>query len=447
MDIPTTTGIPATKPAALARDSTDHHAPTFAAPSAAGAVNTGPAVNTGVNTPARRVHADPVHPAPVHRDVHAEPVQESGVHHGDKQIHKAERALSIGTWLIVFGAMLYSVLTVTPLMAKHTPDGWEWTAPILPLVVDAAVVIVVRLDSVLARLDGDGGGWPVVLRWMTGIMTLALNTADSALKHDKAGVAVHAVAPLLLIVTAETGLAYRRAITAALTTAQTAEQTRRQAEHAARQKAARESALAAERKEQAEREARERELREQREHAERLASEERQRAELQAEQARHEAEAAAQQAELARQETQRQAEITRQAEIAAHLQELELQQQQEEAAARERERHEREREQARAEAERQQAEAERVTREREQRQAEAHRREREREQQRTEQVQQQRAELLAAAPVTDKLPEDQALRVVQAAFEAGLSVRAAAARCGWSIGWVNNRFQELRNAA
>ncbi len=48
-------------------------------------------------------------------------------------------------------------------------------------------------------------------------MTLALNTADSALKKDLVGVAVHSVAPLLLIVTAETGLAYRRAIAHAVT--------------------------------------------------------------------------------------------------------------------------------------------------------------------------------------------------------------------------------------
>ncbi|MGW6567800.1 DUF2637 domain-containing protein, partial [Streptomyces sp. NPDC054975] len=76
------------------------------------------------------------------------------------QIRSAERALSVGTWLIVGGAMLYSILTVTPLMAAHTPDKWDWTASILPLVVDAAVVIVVRLDAVLARLGGNGGRWP-----------------------------------------------------------------------------------------------------------------------------------------------------------------------------------------------------------------------------------------------------------------------------------------------
>ncbi|HET8762177.1 MAG TPA: hypothetical protein VFM12_02115, partial [Gemmatimonadales bacterium] len=109
------------------------------------------------------------------------------------QTRSAERALSGGTWLIVCGAMLYSILTVTPLMAEHTADEWAWTAPILPLVVDAAVVIVVKLDDVLARLGGHGGRWPVALRWMTGLMTLALNTADSALKKDLVGVAVHAV--------------------------------------------------------------------------------------------------------------------------------------------------------------------------------------------------------------------------------------------------------------
>jgi hypothetical protein len=76
------------------------------------------------------------------------------------QIRSADRALSVGTWLIVAGAMLYSILTVTPLAAEHTPDEWDWTAPILPLVVDAAVVIVVRLDAVLARLGGRGGRSP-----------------------------------------------------------------------------------------------------------------------------------------------------------------------------------------------------------------------------------------------------------------------------------------------
>ncbi|MER6954471.1 DUF2637 domain-containing protein [Streptomyces sp. NPDC000618] len=305
-------------------------------------------------------------------------------------IRSAERALSAGTWLIVAGAMLYSILTVTPLASAHTPDKWDWTAPILPLVVDAAVVIVVRLDAVLARLGGDGGRWPIVLRWMTGCMTLALNVADSALKNDLVGVAVHAVAPLLLIVTAETGLAYRRAITAAV--------------------------LALEVKQQAEREARERAANERREETARRAREEREHAAaLAREQREHET-------RMAREQTER------------------------EAAAR---REEREREQARAEAE--QESRERSQREREQRERERERREREaaehaeREQrERAKQERRERAALLEGLPVNTKLPEDHARRIVAAAVAEGVSVRRAADLCGWSVGWVSTRYAELR---
>ncbi|MEU5192320.1 DUF2637 domain-containing protein [Streptomyces klenkii] len=318
------------------------------------------------------------------------------------QVRSAERALSVGMWLIVGGAMLYSVLTVTPLMAAHTPRAWVWTAPILPLVVDAAVVIVVRLDSVLARLGGRGGRWPVALRWMTGVMTLALNVGDSALHHDAVGVAVHAVAPLLLIVTAETGLAYRRAIAAAVAALKAEERSEREA----REQAAddREEAAA-----QRGREAREHEARlarEQREHEAALAREE------------------AERQERARREEQERAEAWAREERA------------------ERERREREREQQQREREqRERAAAE--TREREARKrAEQERRER---QERAEQAERERAALLAAGRATEKQSEDRARAIVRAAFDAGLPVRAAAELTGWSTGWVNSRYQELRD--
>ncbi|WP_421110836.1 DUF2637 domain-containing protein [Streptomyces sp. NEAU-S77] len=319
------------------------------------------------------------------------------------QIRSAERALSVGTWLIVAGAMLYSVLTVTPLAAEHTPDKWDWTAPILPLVVDAAVVIVVRLDAVLARLGGHGGRWPVALRWMTGCMTLALNVADSALKKDLVGVAVHSVAPLLLIVTAETGLAYRRAITAAVT----ALEAERRAEREAREKAA------AERREAADRRARE-----EREHAAMLAREQRE----------HEA-------GLAREQAER--------EERARREEWERAEARERAEREDRERREHEREQREREREHHEREAaQRRENERREREAAARREQRERE----ERAERERAALLAAGPAAEKFPEDRARATVQAAFAAGLAVRAAAELCGWSVGWVSTRYQELRDA-
>ncbi|MFF5407748.1 DUF2637 domain-containing protein [Streptomyces misionensis] len=310
----------------------------------------------------------------------------NGVH-----IRSAEKALSVGTWLIVAGAVLYSVLTVTPLAAAHTPARWAWTAPILPLVVDAAVVIVVRLDAVLARLGGHGGRWPIVLRWMTGCMTLALNVADSALKKDLVGVAVHAVAPLLLIVTAETGLAYRRAITAAV---KRLEEERR-AERERAEQSARERAEAA--RQQA---------REEREHAATLAREQRE----------HEARLAR---EAAEREERRQ------------LREQEERRAREAAEREERERREREREQR---------EQERLKREQQARQrAEAEQRER------AEQAARERAALLERGPADSKLPEDEARRIVAAAFESSLSVRQAAELCGWSVGWVSSRYAEHRD--
>ncbi|MET9107013.1 DUF2637 domain-containing protein [Streptomyces zhihengii] len=318
------------------------------------------------------------------------------------QIRSAERALSVGTWLIVAGAMLYSILTVTPLMAAHTPAGWKWTAPILPLVVDAAVVIVVRLDSVLARLGGDGGRWPVVLRWLTGCMTLALNVTDSALKNDLVGMAVHAVAPLLLIVTAETGLAYRRAITAAVTRLE-AEQ---RAEREAQEQAARERREAAQTQARQEREHAATEAREQREHEARLAREQT---------AREEAARAAERAEKAERE---------QAEREAR----EHREQMREHQQRERERLAREAEQRR--------EAERLASE----QA-AHRQQ----QETAEREARERAELLAGGPVSEKQTEDVARRIVAAAFAEGLSIRTAVELCGWSLGWVTARYQELRD--
>jgi hypothetical protein len=318
------------------------------------------------------------------------------------QVRSAERALSVGTWLIVFGAMLYSVLTVTPLMAAHTPKKWDWTAPILPLVVDAAVVIVVRLDSVLARLGGHGGRWPIALRWMTGCMTLALNVANSALAKDLVGVAVHSVAPLLLIVTAETGLAYRRAITTALA----AVEDRQRAEREAAQQAAEERREAAERRQREEREHAAQREREQREHELNMAREATEREERRRREEREAAEARERQEREERERRER-----------AHEQQRREREQAERQAAERRERERRERAE-REQAERQQAEA---------------RRERERE------------ELLSAGPATEKLPEDRARRIVTAAFEAGMPVRAAAELCGWSVGWVSTRYQEQRD--
>ncbi|WP_368666576.1 DUF2637 domain-containing protein [Kitasatospora sp. MBT63] len=218
---------------------------------------------------------------------------------------------------------------------------------------------------------------------MTGLMTVLLNVGKSALDHDAVGVAVHAVAPLLLIVTAETSLAYRKAIAGALAAREAAEKAERAERHRlaeqARQQEREERAAAAEAAARAERERREfdaAQVREQREHELRMWREQ------QAEQARRET---AQRDESARREAAERSERAR----------------------------------------REQAASEREHRER-------------------LAAEQARAALLSAAPATERLPEDRAREIVQAAVAAGLPQRTAAELTGWSTGWIATRYQELR---
>ncbi|NJQ05502.1 DUF2637 domain-containing protein [Streptomyces lonarensis] len=330
----------------------------------------------------------------------------------EQTLRQADRVLSVGTWLIVAGAVIFSVLTVTPLVRQVTPEGWQWTAPILPIVVDAAVVIVVRLDAALARVGGHAGGWPVLLRWMTGLMTLGLNTAGSWLKSDWVGVAVHAVAPLLLIVSSEASLSYRRALSAAVTAREAQQRADREARE--QQRCERERVARADREAAQERE--ERREREAREYAAKVAREEREHT-----------------AALAREQAAAEAERER----------LRLEH---ERASREQQARDRERQQAEADR-RARAEAD-ARRERERAQQQRQREERERREHaaRTaaEEAACRKAELLSAGPATQKQPERTAHDTVRAAFDADLSVRQAAELCGWSVGWVSNRYTELR---
>ncbi|MGV4889265.1 DUF2637 domain-containing protein [Streptomyces viridosporus] len=383
------------------------------------------------------------------------------------QLRSIERTLSAGTWTITAGAVLFSVLTVTPLVQRVTPKEWDWTAPILPIVVDAAVVIVIRLDATVSRLGEKGGRWPDALRWLTGAFTLALNVGDSALKGDAVGVAVHAVAPLLLIFTAEAALSYRRAI------------------GRAQDRIARERAAEAAR-ERAEREERERRQREEREAREQRAREERERER----ETRERLEREAREHELQKERERRQDERERLEWEAAQQRDREERERRDRLEREERERQERERERReaaeKAERERREREerearerAEKVERERREREArEARERAEKAARERRERERRERAaatvhalpsehrERPAAKPVSaaantgrpkpvtapvnarkdDKQPEPVAREHVRMGERQGKSVRQMAEETGWSVGWISARVQEIRGS-
>ncbi|MFJ6007032.1 DUF2637 domain-containing protein [Streptomyces halstedii] len=372
------------------------------------------------------------------------------------QIQSAERALSAGTWGITAGAVLFSVFTVTPLVERVTPDGWGWTAPILPLVVDAAVVIVVRLDATVDRLRTTAGRWPAALRWLTGLMTLLLNTGDSALKGDMTGVAVHSVAPLLLIVTAEAARSYRAAIGRAVEGIE-----RSRADKAAADKAERERREQQQRADREQREAAQRADREQREQRERA---EREQAEARREQSEREAREHAERLERerldradrqAREEREHAAAMAReQREAAARQHAEQVQREREERAAAERQEHDRQQRERLAREQQQREAAERAARDRLTAEHRAAREQQERRFVNTDAPAVNKTtptvntKPTAPAVNTDKLSERAAREHIAAAVNAnpGVTVRTLADETGWSIGWVSNRRQELAAA-
>lgn len=346
-------------------------------------------------------------------------------------LRKTERALRL-IWVIATGAIVFSMLTVTPLVQRVTEDGWAWTAPLLPLVVDAAVIIVVRMDSEVSRLGAKAGGWATVLRWMTGLFTLGLNVGDSALDRNLVGVAVHSVAPLLLIATSEAIPRYRRSIVVGLeriAREQAAERARREQSAAAereRERQAREQAEA--RREQAARErleAEERRVREQRDHEARLASEQRE-FEARLEQERQAREDARERDKMARQD-----ELARIERDARERREREQREQREQAARTARE-------QAAAAAREHPAKPSAAPRE----QAPQPDREHRPLHAVNTPVNTGRGTSVNAA---DKLSEADALTMIREAVNTGQAgVRALARETGWSPGWVSARVAEAR---
>ncbi len=138
-----------------------------------------------------------------------------------KQIRRTNAMLTGGTWFLIAGVVFYSLLTTTPFVADHTAHGWQKSAPLLGLMVDVAFVMALQADSVLAQLGVRGGRWPVAFRWFTGTASVFLNTWRSIALHDAVGVAVHLIAPALLLIVAEVSPVYRRRMATALAAAET----------------------------------------------------------------------------------------------------------------------------------------------------------------------------------------------------------------------------------
>lgn len=125
-----------------------------------------------------------------------------------KSITRTRRVVDSMLWVIAAGAILFSLMTGAPFVSEHSQ--WKWTGWLLPVLVDAALVLSLSADSILSRHGIESGRWPTGFRWITGGASLFLNTYSSIAHHDWVGVAVHSIAPVILICASEVAPIYRR---------------------------------------------------------------------------------------------------------------------------------------------------------------------------------------------------------------------------------------------
>ncbi|MFJ8442275.1 hypothetical protein [Kitasatospora griseola] len=100
--------------------------------------------------------------------------------------------------------------TAAPFIDDHSP-GYG-TGPVMAVASDGCFILSLQADSTLARFGVSAGRWPALFRWVTGLATVWLNIGAAALAKDLVGVVIHLIPPLLLLLVAEAGPAYRRAL-------------------------------------------------------------------------------------------------------------------------------------------------------------------------------------------------------------------------------------------
>ncbi|MER5894737.1 hypothetical protein [Streptomyces sp. NPDC001876] len=128
-----------------------------------------------------------------------------------KAITKTRRVIVGGRWFLIIGLVFYSAMTTTPFVSAHSE--WAWSGWVLGLIVDAAFIMALSAESTLAKYGVTKlGKWPVAFRWLTGLSSVFLNVWLSVAARDWVGVAVHLIAPALVMLLAEVGPVYMKAL-------------------------------------------------------------------------------------------------------------------------------------------------------------------------------------------------------------------------------------------
>lgn len=121
------------------------------------------------------------------------------------------RAFTAGQIILIIGLCFYSLMTTTPLVAAHSE--WAWSGWALGAMADAAFIMAITADSTLARHGVTHlGGWVRAFKWFTGLAVVYLNIWTAVEARDPVGVAIHIIAPALVMLLAEVGPIYTAAL-------------------------------------------------------------------------------------------------------------------------------------------------------------------------------------------------------------------------------------------
>lgn len=126
-------------------------------------------------------------------------------------VHAARRAalaMDVALFAVAALVMAFSLGNIRGFALDHGIE--DPIAAFIAPAVDLALVAALIGDAVLSRHQLDAGPWATRLRYVSGALTLVLNSWEAVAAADPAGIVLHAGMPILLFVLAEAASPYRR---------------------------------------------------------------------------------------------------------------------------------------------------------------------------------------------------------------------------------------------
>lgn len=133
-------------------------------------------------------------------------------------LERIERLVTSVLVVLGVGGLIFTAVNVTLFAIDHAVHwGIAW---MLDPLVSISLLAALFIDGKLAAHGYRPGGWPFVLRWFAGLSTWLMNCWGSLYpdakftgwpdRPDPAGLLLHSVIPVLVIVLAEAGAGYRK---------------------------------------------------------------------------------------------------------------------------------------------------------------------------------------------------------------------------------------------